>query len=69
MYDEMTNTDFICTLHEKAKTDFTNFRILDEAARRIRKLESQVRAWESAVEYASGVTTPQDLRDFINSIP
>jgi hypothetical protein len=42
MYDEMTNSDFICVMNKAAEDDFSseNARIMNEAARRIRKLEN-----------------------------
>jgi hypothetical protein len=46
MYDEMTNQDFICALAEKAhpsdnpSSDHAD--LMDEAARRIRKLERDI---------------------------
>lgn len=58
MYDEMTNSDFICVLMEKAhpadNPSAEHANLMDEAARRIRKLEAQVRAWESAADNGSG---------------
>jgi len=70
MYDEMTNQDFICALAEKAhppdNPSSDHAEMMDEAARRIRKLEAQVRAWESAADNGSGCDTPEGLRNFIN---
>ncbi len=69
MYDEMTNSDFICLLAEKAhpsdNPSSEHADIMDEAARRIRRLETQVMAWESAADNASGASTPDGLRNFI----
>lgn len=70
MYDEMTNTDFICVLAEKAhpannpSAELAD--IMDEAAHRIRKLEAQVKEWEAAADNGSGCDTPEGLRNFIN---
>lgn len=70
MYDEMTNSDFICTLldaaHPPEQPSAENAALMDEAARRIRKLEAQVREWESAADNGSGCDTPEELRNFIN---
>ena len=67
--DEMTHSDFICTLAEAAhpfeQPSSEHAPLLDEAARRIRKLEAQVRAWESAAEMASGADTPDGLQNYI----
>jgi transposase-like protein len=61
MYDEMTNSDFICLLHDYPSADQEE--VFSEAARRIRKLEAQVRAWESAADNGSGCDTPEGLRN------
>jgi hypothetical protein len=64
MYDEMTNSDFICLLNDCPSVDQEG--VFNEAARRIRKLEAQVREWESAADNGSGCDTPEGLRNFIN---
>jgi hypothetical protein len=56
---EMTNSDFICLLQDCPSTDQEE--IFNEAARRIQKLEAQVRAWESAADNGSGCDTPEGL--------
>jgi hypothetical protein len=67
--DEMTNADFICTLAEAAhpfeQPSAEHADLTDEAARRIRKMESQVRARDSAADMASGADTPDGLRNHI----
>lgn len=54
MYDEMTNQDFICALAEKAhpadNPSAEHAAMMDEAARRIRKLENTVIAATAAIE-------------------
>lgn len=69
MYDEMTNSDFICLLAEKAhpsdNPSAEHASIMNEAARRIRLLEAKVIAWESAAGNASGADTPDGLLNFI----
>jgi hypothetical protein len=52
MYDEMTNQDFICALAEKAADNPSaeHAAMMDEAARRIRKLENTVIAATAAIE-------------------
>ncbi len=62
MYDEMTNSDFICILNDYPSTDQEE--IFKEAARRIRKLEKQIMDWESAADEA-GASTPESLRGYI----
>jgi hypothetical protein len=62
--EEMTNSDFICLLYDYPSTDQEE--IFNEAARRIRKLEAQVKEWEAAADYGSGCDTPEGLRHFIN---
>ena len=66
MFDEMTNADFICLLNDCPSTDQQE--IFEEAARRIRKLESQVKAWEKAAWDSASVETPDELKHFIYSI-
>lgn len=64
MFDEMTNADFICLLNDYPSTDQEE--IFTEAARRIRILESRVKAWEKAADNGSGCDTPEGLAAFIN---
>jgi hypothetical protein len=66
MLDEMTNADFICLLNDCPSTDQQE--IFEEAARRIRKLESQVKAWEKAAWDSASVETPDELKHFIYSV-
>jgi hypothetical protein len=66
MLDEMTNADFICLLNDCPSTDQEE--IFAEAARRIRKLESQVKAWEKAAWDSASVETPDELKNFIYSV-
>ena len=67
--DAMTNADFICALAEAAhpseQPSAEHADLMDESARRIRKLESQVKAWESAADMAGGADTPDRLIDYI----
>ena len=69
MYDEMTNSDFIVLMMKESHPDDNpsaeHASLMDEAVRRIRKLDALVIAWESAAEVAGGVETPEDLRSFI----
>ena len=67
VYDEMTNADFVCLLHDAVKSGDGRdlVLILHESARRIRKLESQAMKWESAAQAASGVETFDDLQHFL----
>jgi len=71
MYAEMTNSDFICALADAAhpfeQPSAEHADLMDEAARRIRKLEAQVMAWESAADMASGADTPDGLRNYISA--
>lgn len=71
MYDEMTNQDFICTLFNKAHPDDDPSSecavLMDEAGRRISRLEAKVIAWESAAE-EWGCSTPGELKWRILSI-
>lgn len=48
MYDEMTNSDFICLLNDYPSTD--QWEIFTEAARRIRNLEKKVIDATNAIE-------------------
>jgi hypothetical protein len=79
MYDEMTNSDLICTLIETARPIDEPYpqhaEIMIEAARRIEKLEVQAKKWErladeweSAADAASNCGTPDNLRAFLNSL-
>jgi hypothetical protein len=73
--DAMTNADFICALAEAAHPSeqpsaehaehAEHADLMNEAARRIRKLESRVKAWESAADMAGGADTPDRLIDYI----
>lgn len=63
MFDEMTNADFICLLNDCPSTDQQE--IFEEASRRIRKLESQVKAWERAARDSASIETPDELKNFI----
>lgn len=66
----MTNIDFICMLHDAAhpfeQPSAEHADLMEEAAHRIRKLEAQVRAWESAADNGCGCDTPEGLAAFIN---
>jgi hypothetical protein len=72
MFDEMTNADFICTLADAAhpfeQPSSEHADLMDEAARRIRKLESQVKAWQKAADNGCGCDTPEGLAAFINCV-
>lgn len=68
MYSELTNSDFLCLMIEKAhprgNPSAEHADLMDEAARRIRKLERLVNDWESAADGA-GAATPDELLNFI----
>jgi len=66
MFDEMTNADFICLLNDCPSTNQEE--IFAEAAHRIRRLESRVKAWEKAADNGSGCDTPEGLAAFINCV-
>jgi hypothetical protein len=72
MLDEMTNADFLCTLTDAAhpfeQPSAEHADLMVEAARRIRKLENQVKAWEKAAWDSASVETPDELKHFIYSI-
>ena len=68
MFDEMTNADFICLLNDYPSISADQDEVLMEAAHRIRKLESQVKAWEKAADNGSGCDTPEGLAAFINCV-
>ena len=79
MYDEITNSDLICTLIETAhpigKPHPEHWELMLEAARRIEKLDVRVRQlehladkWESWAEEASNCDTPDKLQAFLHSL-
>lgn len=67
MYDELTNIDFICLLHEKAHSEdqpsADHANLMDEAAHRIRKLETRLRAWEWVARDSASIETPEELEE------
>lgn len=67
--NEMTNTDFICFMHEAAhphdNPSSEHAEIMDEAARRIRNLEAELQAWKAAADGGAGCDTPEGLANFI----
>lgn len=69
-FSEMSHFNFINMMHDLAHpTDdptATYAYLMDEAARRIEKLEEQVLAWEASADMA-GVGTPDKLVDYIIS--
>ena len=72
MFADMNNADFIFALknaaHPLNEPSAEHAAIMDEAARRIRKLESQVKAWEKAADNGCGCDTPEGLASFINCV-
>lgn len=67
-FSEMSHFNFINLMHTLAHPidDSTAVyaHLMDEAARRIEKLEEQVLAWEASADFA-GVDTPDKLVDYI----
>lgn len=67
-FSEMSHFNFINLMHELAHPNdnptATYAYLMDEAARRIEKLEEQVLAWEASANFA-GVDTPDKLVDYI----
>ena len=79
MYDEITNSDLVCTLIETAchigEPYSQHAELMLEAARRIEKLDVRVRQlehladkWESWAEEASNCDTPDKLQAFLHSL-
>ena len=79
MYDEITNSDLVCTLIETAchigEPYSQHAELTLEAARRIEKLDVRVRQlehladkWESWAEEASNCDTPDKLQAFLHSL-
>ena len=69
-FSEMSHFNFINMMHDLAhptdEPSATYAYLMDEAARRIEKLEEQVLAWEASADMA-GVDTPDKLVDYIIS--
>jgi hypothetical protein len=72
MYYELTNIDFVCVLHDapdhNALALNVSKSVMQEAARRIQKMEREIIAWHDA----AGVVccdTPQELKDHLHQLP
>jgi len=70
---ELTNLEIICKLADLAHlcNEFepmtrADVALIDVAARRMRELEDELKAWKSAADNGSGCDTPEGLAGFIN---